>query len=502
MIAIAKSGYTSASVDFLQGDKLAKTYKLTVGTITESTADKFDHKVTVTIQESRDNLIFKDVKKFDDIDKTGGIAFLTCRCVERYRRIKIEMSGYITSINNINVVTFNSLYFGEKINVNLEYGKINKMLEYGAGTTKALWVAQDSMISSINKDSSGTTYTLDRINLAELATTADEHNAETLITSDVNFMFAWQNGIQKLYDTEVDSDGPDINCGLPDDRKGRIVKMLGYPSCYFAAVDGENGFSSVLMNNGTGWNEIYRAPNSGERIWDIDFQPIYGTRPDRLWIGVGTDIVWLAMPSKTIKATNDNYAEYTHESCVTSSWITAGMTDVDKLWNSLKIISENLNENEITIEADYQLDEDTNWTPLNEIYTTSPSQKVLFTFPYSVHGKRMRYRLRMMTTNYLKTPIVKAVVVEAVGRVEVKYSYNFASRNVKYAPTLMGTYEEIEPKQIQDIYDEWVDKAQALYLTSPHRLFSDKRVYPDAISISNIGEKEEQYVLGMTLNEI
>ena len=106
-----------------------------------------------------------------------------------------------------------------------------------------------------------------------------------------------RGGIQRYYNQQVDSVGPDKDTGLPEDRQGQIADLCVYPGRYFAAIDAGDGYSSVLMNNNSGWHEIYRAPNPGERIRHLGYQAISGTRPDRLWISVGDDIVWLVMPS-------------------------------------------------------------------------------------------------------------------------------------------------------------------------------------------------------------
>ena len=383
------------------------------------------------------------------------------------------------------------------------YGKITRLFEYGSEQYKSLWIFQEGLVSSINKvDSTIDTYTHDRINLDELQTTADEWNGKAVNTTDVYLTFAWLNGMQRYYNTQIEGKGPDHDEGLPFDRQGRITQIVSYPSNIFISIDGEDGYSCVMQFNQAGWHEIYRAPNAGEQIKDMGFQPIYGKRPDRLWIQVGDDVIWLAMPSKILYAIQDQNAEYTHESVLVSAWLTAGMTDVEKLWESLKVMADNLEEDVCWVEADYQLDEETEWHPIKNLYIESPSQKENFSTKYSVNGKKLRYRLRLQTADMNKTPKVNVVVIEAVGCVDIKQSYTFYFRNIKYKKDLNGGFEDAEPLDVQNQLDEWANKLRKLRLNSRWKIYDDKIVYLDAVQTSVLNELSEGYVAQITLNEL
>lgn len=232
------------------------------------------------------------------------------------------------------------------------------------------------------------------------------------------------------------------------------------------------------------------------------FQPIYGTRPDRLWLNVGDDVIWLAMPSKILYAIQDQNAEYTHESVLVSAWHTAGMIDIEKLWQSLKIMADYLDGEACWIEADYQVDEEEEWHPIDDWYGISPSQKEDFEENKSVNGKKLRYRLRLQTTDMHKTPKVNAVVIEAVGRVDIKYSYNFYFRNIKWKRDLNAEFESIEPIEVQALLDSWANDLRKLRLNSRWRIFDDKIVYLDAVQTSVLNELSEGYIGQITLNEL
>ena len=486
------------SIDFGRYDDDSIRYCVQIGTFT---SDKATGKFVATLQESDDNETFFDVQSVTCSGK--GKWYFTAHCEKKYRRMSYAISGKDCSVNNITVTTALMPEFKDRWTLLDNWGKITALSEYGAEETKSLYIYQEGNISSINKyDNTKDTYTLDRINLDELRTTAEEWNAKTQDTSNVYLVFAWLNGMQRYYNTQLEGKGPDHDEGLPFIRQGRVSKIISYPSHIFISVDAEDGYSQVLMFNTSGWHEIYRAPNKGERIIDMEFQPIYGTRPDRLWMQVGDDMVWLSMPSKILYALQDTEAEYTHEAVLVSSWMTAGMTDVEKLWQSLKVMAEYLDGENCWVEADYQVDEEEVWHPIENWYTESPSQKEELEPNGSVNGKKLRYRLRLQTTDYHKTPKVNVVVLEAVGRVDIKYSYAFYFRNIKYKRDLNAEFEDIEPYEVQEVLDDWADKIKKLRLNSKYRIFDNKIVYLDAVQTSVLNELSEGYIGQITLNEL
>lgn len=489
------------SKDFGAADYDAQQYVITIDNFD---ADNYDGECVVTLQESEDNSAFHDVQS---VTATGaGIWRITAHCKMPYRRFMLTAVGTNCEVNNISISTDSILHFVDPVFLLDNYGKITRIFEYGSEQEKSLWIFQEGMVSSINK-TEGTvdTYNLDRINLDELQVTAEEWNGSAVATADVYLMWSWLNGLQRHYNTQLEGKGPDHDEGMPVDMQGRITQILAYPGSFFVSIDaGENGYSSVMMFNGNGWHNLYRAPNKGEHIMDIGFQPIYGTSPDRLWMQVGDNVVWLSMPSKILYALQDSKAEYTHESVVVSSWITGGMAEVDKLWQSLSIMADNLDGETCWIEADYQLDDEEQWHPIpTNPYYISPQQEENFAADdESVNGKKLRYRLRMQTTDMHKTPKVNVVLIKVIGRVDLKYSYAFHFRNMKYKADLTGEYEELEPYELDEILSDWANKLYTLRLNSAYKLFDDKRVFLDGVQTSVVYEKGEGYLSQITLTEI
>lgn len=490
--------YTDA-VDFTKADDTAIMYKCTAGELggTGST------KVTLTIQGSDNNVTFEDISSFT-VDASNAVLFLGASSKKRFRRIHAKLSGGTsTTLSSFKIETVNHSRYIGTLTFNDSYGKITSLQEYKSMSNTSyntLWINREGMIHSISYDN-----TVDKINLEEMSTVMEEWNGRTSMIHNVYYYVRWQQGgIQRYYNQQLDAVGPDRDTGLPEDRQGAIADMFAYPGRYFAAVDGgEENYSSVLMNNNSGWHEIYRAPNAGERITALGYQTISGERPDRLWIAVGDDIVWLVMPSNTLKAYYDTSAEYTHESVLVSSWMSIGMVDVIKQWGSLNIMAENLDEDTVFIEADYQIDQDPTWYPMAETYVTSPEQEVHFDGEFGVSAKRLRYRLRLQTKDKSKTPFVKTTVMKTVIRVSTKYCYTLSCRNIEKDVNLRGEKEDITPWDRAKILIDWADNATALRMYSFTELINDKRVFVDPITFSNIKEVDHPgFITQVTLNEI
>lgn len=499
-VTTTDGGVVTSSVDFGTGDYDQLLYKITIANFTNQ---KQACKLVITLQESEDNKAFVNVQSVTAT--ADGDWYINAHCQYRYRRFQLVPSGTGCSANNIDFTTTQIPHFVDKVYLLDNYGKITKLFEYGSEQEKSLWIFQEGMVSSINKtENTEDTYHLDRINIDELQTTAEEHNGKAVGTSDVYLLWSWLNGLQRYYNTQLEGKGPDHDEGLPKDKRGRITQILSYPSNFFVSIDGgKDGYSSIMLFNGNGWHNLYQAPNKGERIHDIAFQPIYGNRPDRLWANVGDDIIWLAMPSRILYALHDEYAEYTHESVVVSSWLTGGMAEVDKLWQSLSIMADYLGDT-CWIEADYQLDDDETWHPIpDNPYTVSPQQEELFANENeSINGKKLRYRLRLQTTDMHKTPKVNVVLIKCLGRVDIKYSYSFAFRNIQYKADLAGNYEELEPYELDAILSEWANSLATLRLNSAFKIYDNKRVFLDALQTSVVYEKGEGYLSQITLTEI
>lgn len=369
-----------------------------------------------------------------------------------------------------------------------EWGQITNICEYG--TTKYLWVFREGSIYALVSSKP------DEIPLGELHTMMTSENGKAVTPHNVYLYFSWGSGLERYYNSNLDDIGPNRDEGLPTNRQGTISKLVGYPNRLIMSIDaGAAGYSSVLMYNQTGYHEIYRAPVIGQRIRDMIFQTTPGSDCDKLWLSVGSDILWLSFPSLTVDPTKDANMEYTHEVSVESAWIYCNIVDIYKYYQSLKIFAENLVGDAQYLEFDVKFDNDSAWTTLVGDIHTTPNDEIFINDDWGIVGKRMKWRLRSYTTNKLLTPKSKAVVIETVSRVPVRYSFALNYRIEDLGYDQQGEFESrYSAEDLQKMLDSWAENLIPLTMRSIYSVFDNKRVFIDPIPINPIADAQEKYV--------
>lgn len=397
--------------------------------------------------------------------------------------------------------------FAAAITFKDNYGKINSIIEYG-DESKLLWIMREGSVFNITKDSADADVA-DEIPLREMHSAQEYTNGIASLAHNVYLYFSFLNGMERYYSSILDDVGPNRDDGIPAIRQGIIRKMAGYPGRIFVAIDADSdGISSVLGNassasDGSGYCEVYRAPVVGQQIKGLIFQPIPGDTIDRLWISVGDDIVWIPFPSGEINPTNDSNYPYMHESTITMGYMYAGLYDIYKFYHSLKLFTENLDEDDgITVEADYQMDEDTDWTVFSDEFDTSPMHEINLKETYGENGKRLRIRLRLQTKDNTKTPIVKGTILENVSRVPVKFAYGFAYRANDKDITLVDEPDELTAEQKMSFLDKWASELTPLIMNCNYDRYDDKTVFIDPSENVPSYETEEGYIGQLTIMEI
>jgi hypothetical protein len=276
------------------------------------------------------------------------------------------------------------------------------------------------------------------VNIKEMETMSSEKNGVAHLVHNVYEYFSLGNGLTRFYGGNFDDLGPNIGEGLPAGRRGNIVSMAGYPGKFFALIDGgSTGYSSVLVRENNGWHEHYRAPK-GQRLSAAAFQPVPGTALNRLWLYQGNDSIWLPFPSEDINELNDSNYLYTDEGALHFSRMHAGMFDVQKLMRIIKLQTENLESGVCTILLDYRLDDTDEWTTIDETFDTSPTQAIDLINDYGLAAKRVELRARFSTTDASVSPILLALIIEAVLRISLKNMYPITFRVMDKEPSLQG----------------------------------------------------------------
>jgi hypothetical protein len=322
------------------------------------------------------------------------------------------------------------------------------------------------------------------IPLKELSTLQSSENGLGHTVNGTYLYFNIGEKIERYFNRTLDDVGPDRDEGLPSDRPGIPKCLVSYPGRVYAAIDaGTDGTSSVLALDGTAWHEVYRAPRSGLRIRKLYAQAIPGTNVDRLWISMGSDILWVPI---SLNPYNETDYTFTHEGHLITSYIHANLKDVAKLWKSLKIFAENVTATR-NIVADYQTDGGTSWTEIGT-FDTVPVEEIdiASTLP---QAKRIRFRLRFITADQTETPRLKAMVTEGVAFVPVKnqYSWTFAIQQTTENIDLFGKYDStLTSLQEYDKLRDWANDGNPLTFRCNSTLHDNKTVFLNPISVSPI----------------
>jgi len=390
-----------------------------------------------------------------------------------------------------------NLTFASAVNVGSKYRRITGLEVYpDLSGNEAVWVMKvdQPWIAPTSGTSLGTPYPY---NLPEMETVRSTKNGAASLVHSVYLYFSLGNGLERYYGGNLDDVGPNREEGLPTDRQGPIVAMIGYPGKYFAVVDaGASGYSSILTRESNGWHEHYRAPK-GQRIRAMGFQPIPGATLDRMWVYQGNDVIWLPFPSDTTNELQDSAYLYTHEAALVLSRMHAGMFDVQKVLRYIKIQSDNLARGAQYYELDYRLNEDEAWTPLDEKFEESPTQRIDLIGQYGLIGKRLQFRIRSYTTNASISPILLAFIAETVIRTTVKNQYGITFRLMDDAHTLTGSREpekESDPMAILKQLQDWADDSSEgglLEMESSSRLFHKKMVFLNPINVQQLSIKPD-----------
>jgi len=392
-----------------------------------------------------------------------------------------------------------NLVFGDDIVFKDSYGKITNLLEYG--TENTLWVMREGIVFYL---SDGIPI---KIPLEEMATMMDDNNGSATLIHNVFLFFTLGSGIERYYESSLDDVGMNRNEGMPVNRQGIVSSMLGRPGEYYASIDGgSSNYSSIMACDGSeAWYEVFRGYVEGERILDTHFQAVPGSAPDRMMVYVGGDILTLNFPSATVDPTKDSRYAYTHEGAIESGYVYANLFDVYKIYNSLKLFTENLTEDEQTVEFDYKINEETTWTTLDEnVFYESPSQELLFGDIFSVSAKRLRYRLRLMTEDSYISPTVKAAVIEAIARVDVKYNYTTNYRAVDGDIDLEAVENPLrrDAADVIHVIDGWAEGLTPLIMRSTKEPYDNKRVYIDPQPLQPTAHERIKYVNSLVLLEV
>jgi hypothetical protein len=219
---------------------------------------------------------------------------------------------------------------------------------------------------------------------------------------------------------------------MPDGRQGIVSALCsGIQGIYVGIDAGSSGTSSVYWTDGLTWHEVWRGWKSGVRVRNVYYQSQNGTTsPARLFINFGNDLVYIPFPDQTLNPYLDPDTVYVDEGHVISTTHDFGTFQLSKLFDAIDAIVDNLGRN-VSVSVDYQTDKDVGTNTWYEAGTMfeSPVDTVILNLG---NKKKMRYRLRLMTSDSTETPYIQATVLTGVARTISKRQWNINIKTSDY----------------------------------------------------------------------
>jgi hypothetical protein len=259
------------------------------------------------------------------------------------------------------------------------------------------------------------------VDVHQFRSSRDYRNGMAHWVQGVYLYTSWHQSMNRYYRGSLDRVGPDkAEAGIPSsNRQGHFSAITGYADILYGSVDaGTAGYSSILAYNEQGWCEMYLAA-LGQRIQSLYAQSIPGNTVDRLWFNAGPALYWLPLSVDPFNHPDNGYP-FCSEGHLITSWIYLELHAVNKLFNSIKVVAEELTASNQYVDVSYQVNNDTSWTSVTGSIDTFGEELDLAATP-SVTGYRICFKFRLATTNEDLTPRVLATVLEAITRLTNKY---------------------------------------------------------------------------------
>jgi hypothetical protein len=279
--------------------------------------------------------------------------------------------------------------------------------------------------------------------------------------------------VLRLYGRQIEDVGPDLGEGLPAERDGTPCALISFAGGKVAlAIDGgASKFSSVLMRSNDGWHELYRAPRAGLRIRGISYQET--GESGRIWINQGGDM--LSIPYN-VNPESDPAYPYTFEGHLVTGRIHYGRYDIEKFFNSLKLIGEQMSAS-ASILVQQRTSAGGGWVNVGEF--TSDSQEQNISPDYSASGRWMQFRYIFRTGDRLVSPVHISSVLAGLMRIKQVPAVRITFRLVDDDKDLQGNPEGLTARAKWDILESWMGKPEPVLMNCDNSLYDGRYVFID-----------------------
>jgi len=181
----------------------------------------------------------------------------------------------------------------------------------------------------------------------------------------------------------LDSVGPNKDAGLPSGRQGIIKSTVALSNWLVAAVDaGATGTSSVLVYNGSGWHELFRAPGIGQVARALGYDTT--ATPNKLWFGFGNQAGYIELPDSTDNPYEYSSSAYASQGYLITPWIDMDLLSVDKDFQEFGVQCDMPATGTLTVsyQVDHYGESIDRWNQLFSVTSTDTDGVYTHTFPF------------------------------------------------------------------------------------------------------------------------
>lgn len=237
---------------------------------------------------------------------------------------------------------------------------------------------------------------------------------------------AWGPRLLRYTGGAINDESPARGQGLPAERAGAISALQPLDAQrMLAALDAGQGVSSLLLWAQGSWHELMRAPQAGQPLQALAVQHGPGMRP-RLWLGLGSDLAYLDLPRSSESPLGDAGLAYQHEAVLVGGTIDMAAARLPKYLRGLSLLSRNLGAG-VQVHLDLQVDGEIgtpHWRALGAFYS-SPIDSLALNLGQLY---TLRPRLRLLTSQADRPPVVLATHLEGFARTPLRYRWTLRLR--------------------------------------------------------------------------
>jgi len=348
-------------------------------------------------------------------------------------------------------------------------------------------------------------------------TARDLNNGVGVRGWNTQLYFPFGDGWERLFGRTVDDIGPNRQEGMPPSRRGRVADFLPVLQYGFLAWDAGwesttsqtvGRFSALLATTAPGgdWHELYREDWKSRRILSLFYQSI-PLIANKLWFSSCDEIMYLVMPNSAQNPLNDDQMLYTWEGAVTTAWVDQDSPELDHYFDELRLGTRNLTAASPRrwVEVDYQVDAagDTSaWVRFPVDATTSPYQ-LLAVGNGNVTGRRVRFRLRLLTEDLKTPPVLNEWEARLNVMHEVLYDYVIDLRLLDKPMRLSGGESAARAQSVIAQLQAWQEDATPLLMRSKYAAFDNVRGHIDPVAIvpEKWNPEETEYLGSLTFKQ-